>query len=430
MLKSDDIGIDWHEPQTGMIHPSTSTSTASGSTFRRIAPVPGGPWETMVADAARRGLQHGGRAAGDGRRRRSRHRSALSSVTVPIIGSDRVLGMLGMENHEREHAFGESEVRLLTTVAASMGVALENARLFEEIQRRTRESAALAEVGRDISSTLDLPTVMDRIAHHAKELLAADHSAIFLPEGTAADGGAPTFRAIVAEGEVAAQMKDMVVVPGVGIIGSIIASGRAEFVNDADHDPRAVQIAGTGQASDERLMVAPLRAGKTVKGAMAVWRTAGKPFQDSELEFLVGLSLAAAVAMENARLFAEAQQRAAELDTVNTVSQQLAGKLDLSALIELVGEQIRGAVQARHRLRGPARPRHRHDPLPLSARRRQRVAAARRGADQQDHRHRRGADPQLRHRPAGPKRWARSASARRPCPISACRSPSTAAAKA
>ena len=88
-------------------------------------------------------------------------------------------------------------------------------------------------------------------------------------------------------------------------------------------------------------MVAPLRAGKTVKGAMAVWRTGGKPFQDSELEFLVGLSLAAAVAMENARLFAEAQQRAAELDTVNTVSQQLVGKLDLSALIELVGEQIR-----------------------------------------------------------------------------------------
>jgi len=88
-------------------------------------------------------------------------------------------------------------------------------------------------------------------------------------------------------------------------------------------------------------MVAPLRAGATVKGAMAVWRTAGKPFQTSELEFLVGLSLAAAVAMENARLFAEAQQRAAELDTVNTVSRELAGKLDLSALIELVGNQIK-----------------------------------------------------------------------------------------
>jgi GAF domain-containing protein len=56
-------------------------------------------------------------------------------VWVPIIGSDRVLGAVQLENHEREHAFGESEVRLLQTVAASMGVALENARLFDETQR-------------------------------------------------------------------------------------------------------------------------------------------------------------------------------------------------------------------------------------------------------------------------------------------------------
>ena len=62
-----------------------------------------------------------------------------------------------------------------------MSVALENARLFDETQRRTRETAALAEVGRDISSTLDCRRVMDRIAHHAKELLHCDNSAIFLP---------------------------------------------------------------------------------------------------------------------------------------------------------------------------------------------------------------------------------------------------------
>ena len=65
---------------------------------------------------------------------------------------------------EREHAFSDSDVRLLQTLAGSMSVALENARLFDETQRRTRETAALAEVGRDISSTLDLATVMDRIA--------------------------------------------------------------------------------------------------------------------------------------------------------------------------------------------------------------------------------------------------------------------------
>jgi len=335
VLKTDDIGIRWIDHQTREVHflyeyehgarLAITPRPVSDEQLRRREPRVIG----TVAEQEAAGLTN---FPGTDR--------AKSMLSVQIIGSDRVLGFILLEDHQREHAYGPAEVRLLQTVASSMGVALEAARLFDETQRRTRESAALAEVGREISSTLDLTTVMNRIAHHAKELLGANHSAIFLPEG-GKDGAAPSFRAIVAEGDEAAQVKDTVIVPGVGIIGSIIASGRAEFVNDTNHDARGVQIAGTEQASEERLMVAPLRAGATVKGAMAVWRTAGKPFQTSELEFLVGLSLAAAVAMENARLFAEAQQRAAELDTVNTVSRELAGKLDLSALIELVGNQIK-----------------------------------------------------------------------------------------
>ena len=71
----------------------------------------------------------------------SRHRHQPSRfIDVPIISGDRVLGSIGIENYERENAFGDSEVRLLTTVAASMGVALENARLFDETQRLLKET--------------------------------------------------------------------------------------------------------------------------------------------------------------------------------------------------------------------------------------------------------------------------------------------------
>ncbi|MFO1398068.1 MAG: GAF domain-containing protein [Burkholderiales bacterium] len=337
VLASGDIGITWFERETGLIHSLYEFERGQRISLPPRMPKPGGPWETMARTRepeiynTKAEMAHLGIVPGT--------EEEQSFVRVPIVGSDRVLGSLSMSDYEREHAFGEAELRLLTTVAASMGVALENARLFQEIERRTRESAALAEVGRDISSTLDLATVMDRIARHARTLLAADDSAIFLPQ-PAADG-TTIYRAIVADGESAPQIRDTEVSPGAGIIGNIIASGRAEFVNDAGTDARAIPIAGTEDASDERLMVAPLRAGDTVKGAMAVWRNGGKPFTAGDLEFVVGLSLAAAVAMENARLFTEAEQRAAELDTVNTVSREVAAKLDLAALIELVGEQIR-----------------------------------------------------------------------------------------
>ncbi|TMH10114.1 MAG: GAF domain-containing protein, partial [Betaproteobacteria bacterium] len=264
-----------------------------------------------------------------------------SAVYVPMVAGDQARGLIKLYDVEREHAFSDSDVRLLQTVANSMSVALENARLFDETQRRTRETAALAEVGRDISSTLDLATVMDRIARHAKDLLNADNSAIFLP-----DAGGQSYRAIVAVGDIAPVIQSTVINAGEGIIGTLVQSGRAEFINDTGADPRGIQIPGTKKAENERLMVAPLLAGQTVKGAMAVWRTSGQPFGDSDLEFLVGLSLQATVAIENARLFAESQQRAAELATVNTVSQQLAGKLDLANLIELVGEQIRSVFKA------------------------------------------------------------------------------------
>jgi GAF domain-containing protein len=179
-----------------------------------------------------------------------------------------------------------------------MSVALENARLCDEAQRRARETTALAEVGREISSTLELSAVMDRIAQHAKDLLHADNSAIFLP---APDGR--SYRAIVALGDIAEQLRATEVRSGEGIIGSLLVAGRAEFVNDTGADPRAIQLPGTGTDEGERMMVAPLVAGEDVKGAMAVWRTGGRPFDASELEFLVGLSRQATVAVQNARLY-------------------------------------------------------------------------------------------------------------------------------
>ncbi len=73
---------------------------------------------------------------------------------VPIIVGERVIGVVDVQSY-RKDAFDEDNVRLLTTLAANMGVALENARLFQETNRRANETAALNEIGREISATLD-----------------------------------------------------------------------------------------------------------------------------------------------------------------------------------------------------------------------------------------------------------------------------------
>ncbi|MGZ9133182.1 MAG: GAF domain-containing protein, partial [Nitrospira sp.] len=192
-----------------------------------------------------------------------------SYLGVPVMVGDRVLGVVDVQSL-RPNAFDENNLRLLQTLSSNMGVTLENARLFDEMSRHARESAALTEVGRDISSTLNLSSVMERIAAHARELLRADTSAIFLPESNGT-----SYKAIVAQGVHAEEIRADTIQAGEGIIGALAQQGKAEFVNDSNNNPRAVQIPGTPADEEERLMVAPLLTGEKVGGMMAVWREAG-----------------------------------------------------------------------------------------------------------------------------------------------------------
>ena len=235
-----------------------------------------------------------------------------SAVYVPLIVGDQARGLISLIDHEREHAYSDANVRLLQTLANSMSVALENARLFDETQRllketerRASETAALSAVGREIMSTLELEEVLQQIAGYARELLHADSSALFL-----ADRERPhIFRAIAAAGEETAEIKAAEIRYGEGILGDIARTEAAEVVNNTGSDPRTLQIPGTAQKENEHMLVSPLLSPDGLRGLMTVWRTGqGHEFAQQELNFLNGLSQQAVIAIENAALYAEAQE--------------------------------------------------------------------------------------------------------------------------
>ena len=104
---------------------------------------------------------------------------ASRMVAVPIVSGDRVLGTIAIENYERENAFGEAELRLLTTIAASLGTALENARLFDETQRllketeqRNAELAVINSIQQGIAAELDFQAIVDLVGDKLREVFA------------------------------------------------------------------------------------------------------------------------------------------------------------------------------------------------------------------------------------------------------------------
>ena len=227
---------------------------------------------------------------------------AKSYLGVPILVEGRAIGVISVQSTQQTGRFGESDTRLVSTIAANVGAAIQNARLYRETQRRASEMAALADLGREVGGMLDLDAVLNRITERARELLEADTSAVFLEQEPG------TFVPIVALGGLAELIMADTIQLGEGIIGDLANRAVAEAINDTANDERAVEIPGEEDNPEERLLAAPLLARGRVIGMMAVWRSGPSDrFTDADLNFLVGLSHQAAIAIENARLFREAQ---------------------------------------------------------------------------------------------------------------------------
>src|SRR5690349_1336467 len=180
ILNTNDFSINWYNEKTNLIHYLYTYEHGKRLEISPMPPTPGGQFETMrqthqpivanqAADFEKQNIPVvPGTDFGK------------SLVSVPIISSNRLLGAIQVENHERENAYGESELRLLTTIAASLGTALENARLFDETQHllketkeRNAELAIITSVQQGLASKLDMQAIYDLIGDKIRQIFDA-----------------------------------------------------------------------------------------------------------------------------------------------------------------------------------------------------------------------------------------------------------------
>jgi len=242
-------------------------------------------------------------------------RESLSYLGVPIKSGGEAIGVLSVQSTKREGIFTEDSLRLLTTIAANAGAAIHTAQLHAETQRNANQMATIANVGRELSATLELENVIRTVVENVHTLFAARDTVLRLLEP---DG--KTLRAALALGMYATEHAADHLQLGQGITGAIAQSGVAEVSDNMDLDPRSVHVPGTPDQEEvpQTMMGAPLIANNRTIGILAVYKDRNSgAFSAVDLDFLVGLGRQAAIAIENSRLFAEAQEALAAAETAN-----------------------------------------------------------------------------------------------------------------
>ncbi len=259
-----------------------------------------------------------------------------SLLFVPITLGNEVTGILSLQNLVREHAFSESDLRLLTTITANAGVALENARLFEAERTQSARQAALFRLSADIAAALDEDDICRALVDGLQdEALGYAYVVVLLLDAS----GNRVERART--GWADAPGDALQLSPGQGLSEQAVLDGQLHYTPDVTQAKGHVRAFDRGSEVD-----VPIKIGGEVVGVLVVESNQPDAFNQDDFDVLTSAANQAGVALGRARSLLETHQRVAELATVNSISQAIGSQLDLDKLIELVGEQIRRTFAA------------------------------------------------------------------------------------
>jgi two-component system, NtrC family, sensor kinase len=254
-------------------------------------------------------------------------------LMVPMLKDNELIGAFSVYRQE-VRPFTDKQIELVKSFAAQAVIAIENARLLNELRQSLEQQTATADVLKVISrSTFDLPSVLDTLVASVAQLSGADMVAIATPTGdglrhAASYGFPPKYQVVAAQ---------MPIPFGRGsIAGRVVLEGKSVQILDIEADPEyelkeAIKVGGV----NTMLGVPLLREGSPI-GVMVLQRRAKMAFTDKQIELAETFADQAVIAIENARLLNELRQRSTDL--AEALEQQTATSEVLRVISSSAGE--------------------------------------------------------------------------------------------
>ena len=252
----------------------------------------------------------------------SKNEAVRTTLAVPILKGDDLLGVMGIYTLEEVRPFTDKQIALVETFADQAAIAIDNVRLLDALRHRTDELGrsvgelqALGEVSQAVNSTLDLETVLSTIVAKAVQLSGTETGAIY-----GFDEQAREFRLRATYGMDQALI-DALTQRHIGLDDPNVAPAFAQSepiqVADLRDEPASILNEIILRAGYRARMVAPLLRGEDIVGMLVVRRSTPGEFEKNTVDLIKTFAAQSALAIQNARLFHEIEDKSRQLEVAS-----------------------------------------------------------------------------------------------------------------
>ncbi len=253
-----------------------------------------------------------------------------SAAGIPITVKDQPVGVIYIYGRAVRE-FTQQDVELLSAIGDQIGVAVENARLFQETEQRARQQEALNAIASATSESLDLKELFEIASDKTAEVTGRERVNIRLKDPLTGTVNVVAYRGF-SEEEIEELRRGT---PNHPMSEKVFASGNPLIINEAEGDRAPDLFAATRSVA-----WIPIKAKAKVVGVLGISDNQSKPFLPNEIKLLEAIGSIIGVAIENARLFTETKRNLEGIRALHEIDVAIISTLDLRGILDVLMEKI------------------------------------------------------------------------------------------
>ncbi len=278
-------------------------------------------------------------------RRAVGQRLPVSSLLVPIQSATTVFGLILLDNFNQTQAFSQADEDLVLALAQQVSLFLENARLIQAAQERARQMEVLSSIVTELTAYLRREDIVGTLLDRLKAVVPYDMATLWLRE----DGRLRVFAVRgFTETDAEYRMGLSLVIAESALVQEMLRTAAPLSIGDVRRDARFPSL----EVTPLSWLGLPLMVKGELLGLIVLEKWEAHFYTQEKVQVAMTFASQAAIALENARLFDESQQRAAELDErsrrltlLNRLSASLAATLDAEKIMRFTAEELFSALE-------------------------------------------------------------------------------------